>query len=397
MYTLNIDYNDFTFDCVLYYGALLSENESIFGLKTSIDIKQQSKKNRIKDTKKNGNDFRLYFNTLTYGSYKIPFETHEINITVLEPTDKPIIDGTYYSYMDICLEGNNKELLTRFIEKSVKYYNENIRQRGRDTDEISIYIWDEYWDILHKQKKRSLNTLYFEDTFLKKVTMKFESFLKKETEDKYSKLGIPYKMNVLFEGYPGTGKTSLIYGLASHFDMNIAILHFDKEISDTVFLRALKRLPENTVLILEDIDVLFKERKENDNNKSLLTFSGLINCLDGIATPYKLITLMTTNYKCNLDKALLRPGRIDYSLNFKYATKHQIQKMFNAFYPQFEDKFQDFYKKIKIFNITTATLQQYLFGYMDEDSYEILNENIHELEEMSKIHKYDDMNLNIYS
>jgi len=397
MYTLNIDYNDFTFDCVLYYGALLSENESIFGLKTSIDIKQKSKKNRIKDTKKNGNDFRLYFNTLTYGSYKIPFETHEINITVLEPTDKPIYDGTYHNYMDICLEGNNKELLTRFIEKSVKYYNENIRQRGRDTDEISIYIWDEYWDILHKQKKRSLNTLYFEDTFLKKVTMKFESFLKKETEDKYSKLGIPYKMNVLFEGYPGTGKTSLIYGLASHFDMNIAILHFDKEISDTVFLRALKRLPENTVLILEDIDVLFKERKENDNNKSLLTFSGLINCLDGIATPYKLITLMTTNYKCNLDKALLRPGRIDYSLNFKYATKHQIQKMFNAFYPQFEDKFQDFYKKIKMFNITTATLQQYLFGYMDEDSYEILNENIHELEEMSKIHKYDDMNLNIYS
>ena len=397
MYTLNIDYNDFTFDCVLYYGALLSENESIFGLKTSIDIKQKSKKNRIKDTKKNGNDFRLYFNTLTYGSYKIPFETHEINITVLEPTDKPIYDGTYYNYMDICLEGNNKELLTRFIEKSVKYYNENIRQKGRDTDEISIYIWDEYWDILHKQKKRSLNTLYFEDTFLEKVTMKFESFLKKETEDKYSKLGIPYKMNVLFEGYPGTGKTSLIYGLASHFDMNIAILHFDKEISDTVFLRALKRLPENTVLILEDIDVLFKERKENDNNKSLLTFSGLINCLDGIATPYKLITLMTTNYKCNLDKALLSPGRIDYSLNFKYATKHQIQKMFNAFYPQFEDKFQDFYKKIKMFNITTATLQQYLFGYMDVDSYEILNENIHELEEMSKIHKYDDMNLNIYS
>ena len=242
-----------------------------------------------------------------------------------------------------------------------------------------------------------MNTLYFEDTFIEKVTKKFGSFLKEETEEKYTKLGIPYKMNVLFEGYPGTGKTSLIYGLASHFDMNIAILHFDKEISDTVFLRALKRLPENTVLILEDIDVLFKERKENDNNKSLLTFSGLINCLDGIATPYKLITLMTTNYKCNLDKALLRPGRIDYSLNFKYATKHQIQKMFNAFYPQFEDKFPDFYKKINAFNITTATLQQYLFGYMDEDSYEVLNEKIHELEELTKIHKYDDMNLNIYS
>lgn len=397
MYTINIDYNDYTFDCVLYYGALLSKNETKFALKTSIDIKQKSKKNRIKEKKKHNDDFHVHFNTLTYGTYKIPFNNTEIIITVLEPINKPINEGTYYNYMDISIEGQTNELITSFIKQSVKYYNENIRQKGRDTDEISIYIWDEYWDILHKQRKRSLNTLYFEDTFIERVTKKFGTFLKEETEEKYTKLGIPYKMNVLFEGYPGTGKTSLIYGLASHFDMNIAILNFDKEISDTVFLRSLKRLPENTVLILEDIDVLFKERKENDNNKSLLTFSGLINCLDGIATPYKLITLMTTNYKCNLDKALLRPGRIDYSLNFKYATKHQIQKMFNAFYPQFEDKFQDFYKKIKAFNITTATLQQYLFGYMDEDSYEVLNENIHELEELSKIHKYDDMNLNIYS
>lgn len=397
MYTLNIDFNDFTFNCVLYYGAYLSENETSFALNTTIDVKNKSKKNRIKDKQKYKDEFRLYFNTLTHGIYKIPFENTEIKINVLEPLNKIITDGTYYNYMDICIEGDNKELITCFIQKSVTYYNENIRHKNKDNDEISIYIWDEYWDVLHKQKKRSLDTLYFDDTFIKNVTKKFDYFLKEETEEKYTKLGIPYKMNVLFEGYPGTGKTSLIYGLASHFDMNIAILHFDKEISDTVFLRALKRLPENTVLILEDIDVLFKERKENDNNKSLLTFSGLINCLDGIATPYKLITLMTTNYKCNLDKALLRPGRIDYSLNFKYATKNQIQKMFNAFYPQYKDNFNDFYKKIKNLKITTATLQQYLFGYMDEDKYEILIENISELEELSKVHQYDNMNINIYS
>lgn len=397
MYTLNIDFNDFTFNCVLYYGAYLSENETSFALKTSIDVKNKSKKNRIKDKQKYKDEFRLYSNTLTYGIYKIPFENTVIKINVLEPLNKIITEGSYYNYMDICIEGDNKELITCFIQKSVTYYNENIRHKNKDPDEISIYVWDEYWDVLHKQKKRSLDTLYFDDSFIENVTKKFDYFLKEETEEKYTKLGIPYKMNVLFEGYPGTGKTSLIYGLASHFDMNIAILHFDKEISDTVFLRALKRLPENTVLILEDIDVLFKERKENDNNKSLLTFSGLINCLDGIATPYKLITLMTTNYKCNLDKALLRPGRIDYSLNFKYATKNQIQKMFNAFYPQHKDNFNDFYKKIKNLKITTATLQQYLFGYMDEDKYEILIENINELAELSKAHQYDNMNLNIYS
>ena len=51
MYTINIDYNDYTFDCVLYYGALLSENETKFALKTSIDIKQKSKKIESKKRK----------------------------------------------------------------------------------------------------------------------------------------------------------------------------------------------------------------------------------------------------------------------------------------------------------------------------------------------------------
>ena len=43
-------------------------------------------------------------------------------------------------------------------------------------------------------------------------------------------------MNVLFEGYPGTGKTSLIYGLASHFDMNIAMYILIKKLVTLYFL-----------------------------------------------------------------------------------------------------------------------------------------------------------------
>lgn len=391
MYTLNVDINDNCFESILYYGDFLS-NHNYSHLKTKIDIKNKTKKNRVK----NG-DENLYLTCLTFGNYKLEFENTIINIDIKKPKTPIVNECVYYNILDIELAGDSIEIIKNFIKTSVGYYNKNIKQKNRDDDEISIYIWGDYWDILHKQKKRSLNTLYFEDDFLKQVTQKFETFLKPETEEKYSKLGIPYKMNALFEGYPGTGKTSLIYGLASHFDMNIAILHFDSEINDSTFLRALKRLPENTVLILEDIDVLFKERKENDNHKSLLTFSGLINCLDGIATPYKLITLMTTNYKCNLDKALLRPGRIDYSLNFKYATKNQIQKMFEAFYPSFKDKFTEFYENINHINLTTATLQQYLFGYLEEENYDILIENIHELEELSRQHKYDNLDINIYT
>ena len=48
-----------------------------------------------------------------------------------------------------------------------------------------------------------------------------------------------------------------------------------------------------------------------------MTFSGLLNAFDGITGGKEgLIVFMTTNHKCNLDEALLRPGRIDNMSEF---------------------------------------------------------------------------------
>ena len=74
-------------------------------------------------------------------------------------------------------------------------------------------------------------------------------------------------------------------------------------------MRALRRLPKKAIFVLEDIDVLFKERKENDNYKSMISFSGLLNSLDGMAFKDDLITIMTTNYECNLDRYCIEETR----------------------------------------------------------------------------------------
>lgn len=42
-----------------------------------------------------------------------------------------------------------------------------------------------------------------------------------------------------------------------------------------------------------------------------MTFSGLLNCLDGVASTEARILFMTTNYLNRLDPALVRPGRVD--------------------------------------------------------------------------------------
>ena len=114
-----------------------------------------------------------------------------------------------------------------------------------------------------------------------------------------------------------------------------------------------------TILLLEDIDSLFVERKANDSNKSLVSFSGILNVLDGMARKNGLIIFLTTNFKENLDKALIRPSRVDFQMKFKNCEKEQIKQMYLKFFTEKETKFEKFYNKIDTLELRTCILQQF--------------------------------------
>ena len=117
-----------------------------------------------------------------------------------------------------------------------------------------------------------------------------------------------------------------------------------------------------------------------------MSFSGLLNSLDGIGHIDKLIVCMTTNCYMVLDKALVRPGRVDLNIGFKYSNKRQIKTMFEKFLPKQKDKFTEFYKQIKNLKITTAVLQQYLFGHIKDEN---ILDYIEELEKLANENDYD--------
>ena len=180
----------------------------------------------------------------------------------------------------------------------------------------------------------------------------------------------------------------MIFTIASELNRDVAILNFNKDVDDNVFMRALRRLPKNAIFVLEDIDVLFKERKENDNFKSMITFSGLLNSLDGMAFKDNLITIMTTNYECNLDSALKRPGRIDKQIHFGFAKEDQVKSMYVKFFKKNSgDDFKLFYKQIKGLNFTTAMIQQYFMWHMFNP--ENLIEDIAEFKDICSKHNYE--------
>ena len=226
--------------------------------------------------------------------------------------------------------------------------------------------------------KRDKSTLHLPNKVLPNLIKDLRDFLK--GEDKYLKYGIPYKRNYLLEGLPGTGKTSLIFVLASYFNMDIAIINFSLSIDDATFMKSVTKLPEDCFLVLEDIDTLFVERKPGDSNRSMVSFSGILNTLDGIARRTKQITFLTTNYISKLDSALIRPGRIDKVITFNYSTSEQIKYFFDSFLPNQKENWDEFVKKIKNIKTTSAILQSFFFKYINSDNILV---HVDELKKMS--------------
>lgn len=149
----------------------------------------------------------------------------------------------------------------------------------------------------------------------------------------YAEHNVPWRLGFLFYGTPGTGKTSTCIALAGHFKRSIYLLNLgDPSLTDQGLVDRLGNIPARAFVVLEDIDAAFKERTA-ENKEGALSFSGLLNALDGISSKEGRILFMTTNHKPVLDPALIRPGRADVHVEFESATPAQLAALYERFYP----------------------------------------------------------------
>jgi hypothetical protein len=372
------------FKAIRAYGSnILSNNCN----KICLKVEQRLRRNENFD-KVNFLEF------LDFGYSVLNFEDINIIVNIIQ-FNKPLINdigSQFHSEMEISIIDNentlekNKEIAKNLFKKCIEYYSQIILDKKKELNKTTIYIWDDgYWETLEKGISRNIKTIYLDgiETKIKDIIF---NFLSHEEEEKYVNFGVPYKMNMLFHGYPGTGKTSLIYSIASELDMGVALLSFTRKMEDSDFMRALRRLPDDTILVIEDIDALFESRKKNDENKNNITFSALLNTLDGIAHSHGQVIIMTTNHPLILDNALKRPGRVDHSFEFGYANKNQIKKMYETFIPAQIENFNTFYKKVKHLKLTTAILQKFFFGNLNCKD---IIENISELEKLCNDNNYE--------
>lgn len=351
-------------DCILRFSASLINDVSNTAFVYHSAIKEP------------GKDYQYHFK-IGGGKTDIIYREKiiQINYVMSENIVGTSVQAAKYHSLTLISEDTNIEFFNKFFQDAQNYC-----KIKKEKDEVLTFIFKTgYWNNLSKLPKRDKSTLHLPDDMLTNIIEDMDSFIK--GEDKYLKYGIPYKRNYLLEGLPGTGKTSLIFVLASYFNMDIAIINFSLSIDDATFMKSVTKLPEDCFLVLEDIDTLFVDRKPGDSNKSMVSFSGILNTLDGIARRNKQITFLTTNYISKLDSALIRPGRIDKVLTFCSSTMQQIQYFFNSFLPTQKDKWEAFKKKVKNLNTTSAILQSFFFKHINTDNILV---HVGELKKMSK-------------
>ena len=202
---------------------------------------------------------------------------------------------------------------------------------------------------------------------------KIDFFLKNKAF--YLEKGIPYNLGILLYGEPGCGKTRFIKLL-----LNYTKRHgIDIKLNDRLDLRKLSRIIYNEdigdnyiiqqderILIFEDIDAMgevvkdrdlvLKSKMEEKEFKSKLVEQGTIqiipappatgalpklpnnnlsyflNMIDGLHECSGRIIILTTNKIDVLDKAVIRPGRIDIKLNFQKFTRYDVLRMIELYW-----------------------------------------------------------------
>lgn len=184
------------------------------------------------------------------------------------------------------------------------------------------------------RRKRPLSSVILDEGVKENIVADIQDFMKRQ--EWYTERGIPYRRGYMLYGPPGTGKSSFIQALAGELDYGIALINLSQHgLTDDALINLLTKVPPRTIVLLEDADATFNRRRKTDEdgyNGANVTFSGLLNALDGVATGEERIAFLTTNHIDKLDEALIRPGRVDMLVRIGEATRYQAAAMWDRFY-----------------------------------------------------------------
>lgn len=130
-------------------------------------------------------------------------------------------------------------------------------------------------------------------------------------------LGLSTQKGLLFHGQPGTGKTHCIRYLAGRLPGHTTFLITAEEMGALPEYMALARLLQPALVVIEDADLIARDRSARGSACDEVLLNRLLNELDGLRERADVFFVLTTNRPETLEPALAsRPGRIDQAIEF---------------------------------------------------------------------------------
>ncbi|KYR02278.1 AAA ATPase domain-containing protein [Tieghemostelium lacteum] len=274
-------------------------------------------------------------------------------------SEKKQLNGMRDDYLDLNIYFGNKQMISDILEASRDHYTK------MNQNKTKIFSLDQHgstWLCISTQNKREIDSVFLEKEASQLILNDLTNFV--NGKNWYVRTGVPYRRGYLLYGPPGTGKTSFILSIAGKFNKSISVMNLSKGVNDSNINNIIQKCQKDTILVMEDIDSAFVNR--NSQNVTKLSFSALLNAIDGLAASDGRILVMTTNHIENLSPALIRPGRVDLKVKFDYATPYQIENMYKKFFDkEFHYILDILQPKLKNYSISTAQLQGWFIGHRD--------------------------------
>src|ERR1700757_4418269 len=140
-----------------------------------------------------------------------------------------------------------------------------------------------------------------------------------ESRDALRRLGQSTRKGVLLYGPPGTGKTHTIRYLASNLPGHTPLIITAEQGAYLSAYMSLARLLQATKVVIEDVDLIARDREEMNGPCEESLLNNLLNEMDGLKEDSDILFVLTTNRPEALEAALAsRPGRIDQAIEFPF-------------------------------------------------------------------------------
>ncbi|XP_055643186.1 mitochondrial chaperone BCS1 [Toxorhynchites rutilus septentrionalis] len=241
--------------------------------------------------------------------------------------------GVPWETVQLTAFGRDKNLYFRILEEARQLALKNTE--GKTI--MYTAMGSEWRPFGHPRKRRPIRSVVLDNGVTDRILNDCREFIR--NPQWYADRGIPYRRGYLLHGPPGCGKSSFITALAGEIEFGICLLNLsERGLTDDRLNHLMNVAPQQSIILLEDIDAAFLSREDTKQQKAAyeglnrVTFSGLLNCLDGVASTEARIVFMTTNYLDRLDPALIRPGRVDVKEYVGYCSRHQLEQMFLRFH-----------------------------------------------------------------